>query len=189
MATKRKRSAPPRTTVNARGFFEPFNLDDVRWQRPNKLSTAFKQLGRFGGGTQVGVGIDVLAPRQYSNRFHYHTRQEEHVYVVTGAVTLFLGDDAYLMQARDYCCFPAGQAAGHHLFNHTDEICVFFTIGNSLPDDEVCFPEKKRPEPTPKPRQQPTPKRSRPAERYSSPRMPLTSSMSFRYGGDSSKKR
>lgn len=143
MAKKKSKSpATPdrRTSLSSEGFFEPFNIDDVPWQRlPG--STAFKRLGHFGGGAQVGVGIDVLEPGRYSNRFHYHLREEEHIFIIKGSATLVLGGSKYLMRERDYCCFPAGQRAGHHLFNHTDENCVFMTIGDNKPDDIACFPE------------------------------------------------
>lgn len=129
----------PQTSVSAEGFREPFNIDDVPWKRlPG--STAFKRLGAHGGGSQVGVGMDVLKPGQYSNRFHYHVREEEHIFILKGSATLILGSRRYVMKERDYCCFPAGQRAGHHLFNHTKENCVFMTIGDNKPDDVVCFP-------------------------------------------------
>lgn len=101
----------------------------------------FKTLGQFGGGSQVGVGIDILKPGQYSNRFHYHLREEEHIFILKGSATLVLGGSKYVMQERSYCCFPAGQRAGHHLFNHTDENCIFMTIGDNKPDDIACFPD------------------------------------------------
>jgi hypothetical protein len=41
---------------------------------------------------------------------------------------------------RDYRCFSAGQRAGHHLFKHTEENCVFMTRDNK-PDDIACFPD------------------------------------------------
>ena len=128
------------TTLSPEGFREPFNIEDVPWKRlPG--STAFKRLGRYGGGSQVGVGIDVLNPGQYSNRFHYHLKEEEHIFILKGSATLILGPRKYVMKERDYCCFPAGQRAGHHLFNHTREKCLFMTIGDSRPDDIACFPD------------------------------------------------
>jgi uncharacterized cupin superfamily protein len=121
------------------GFFEPFAVEDVPWQKAGPGT--FKRLGRFGGGSQVGVGIDVLKPKQYSNRFHYHLAEEEHVFILKGSATLILGTRKYVMKERDYCCFPAGQRAGHHLYNHTRENCVFLTIGDNKPDDVACFPK------------------------------------------------
>lgn len=130
---------PRQTSVSQEGFFEPFNIDDVPWKRMPG-STAFKRLGAYGGGSQVGVGMDVLKPGQYSNRLHYHLKEEEHILIFRGSATLILGSRRYIMKARDYCCFPAGQKAGHHLFNHTKENCVFMTIGDNHPDDIACFP-------------------------------------------------
>ena len=136
---KQKTTEPPRTSLSPEGVFEPFNIEDVPWKRlPG--STAFRLLGRYGGGSQVGVGIDVLAPGQYSNRFHYHLREEEHVFILKGSATLILGSRRYIMKERDYCCFPAGQKAGHHLFNHTRSKCLFMTIGDNHADDIACFP-------------------------------------------------
>jgi uncharacterized cupin superfamily protein len=144
MAKRRKAAAAPvRTSMSPEGFFEPFNVDAVSWQRlPG--STAFKRLGRYGGGSQVGVGIDVLRPGQYSNRFHYHLREEEHIFILKGSATLILGTRRYVMKERDYCCFPAGQKAGHHLFNHTHDKCLFLTIGDNHPQDSVRFPRTTR---------------------------------------------
>ncbi|HXC54792.1 MAG TPA: cupin domain-containing protein [Rhizomicrobium sp.] len=134
-----KKAADSRAAKNREGAFAPFGIDDVPWQKlPG--STIFKTLGRYGGGSQVGVGIDVLKPGQYSNKFHYHTADEEHVFILKGSATLFLGGEKYVMKARDFCCFPAGQPAGHHLFNHTRENCLFMTIGDNKPDDIAVFP-------------------------------------------------
>jgi uncharacterized cupin superfamily protein len=148
VAAKKRKSATKskvarQTTLSLEGFREPFNIDDVPWKRL-RGSTAFKLLGRYGGGSQVGVGIDVLKPGQYSNRFHYHLKEEEHIFIVKGSATLILRSRGYIMRERDYCCFPAGQRAGHHLYNHTDEKCLFMTIGDNHPDDIACFPNTGR---------------------------------------------
>ena len=138
--TPRTAKQSPGTTLSPEGFFEPFNVDAVPWKKlPG--ATTFKKLGHYGGGSQVGVGIDVMKPGQYSNRFHYHLSEEEHVFILKGSATLVLGNSRYVMKERDYCCFPAGQRAGHHLFNHTKENCVFMTIGDNKPDDIACFPK------------------------------------------------
>lgn len=142
MAKKKaaKKQARPRTDVNADGFFKPFNIDDVPWEKTGG-STTFKCLGAYGGGSQVGVGLDVLKPGVFSNRFHFHLHEEEHVYIIKGSATLMLGNTKYIMNERDYCCFPAGQRAGHHLFNHTKVDCIFMTIGDNRPEDIACFPD------------------------------------------------
>lgn len=60
--------------------------------------------------------------------------------MLKGSATLILGPRKYVIQERDYCCFPAGQRAGHYLFNRTQESCLFMTIGDNHADEIVCFP-------------------------------------------------
>ena len=128
------------TTKNEEGAYEPFSFEDAPWEKfPG--SDRFKRLGRFGGGSHIGVGIDVLEPGQYSNEFHYHSAEEEHIMIVRGSATLLLGSKSYVLKERDYCCFPAGQKLGHHLFNHTDASCTFMTIGESRREDICYYPK------------------------------------------------
>src|ERR1700689_1353014 len=100
MARQVKRGkATQRTRLSREGFFEPFHIDDAPWQRlPGSMS--FKTLGRYGGGSPVGVGIDILKPGQYSNRFPYHLAEEEHIFILKGSATLMLGSRKYVMKER-----------------------------------------------------------------------------------------
>ncbi len=81
-------------------------------------STTFKRLGRYDGSSKVGVGIEVMKSGQYSKRFHYHMSEEAHTFILRSSATLVLGTRRYVMKEGNYCCFPAGPKAGHHLFNH-----------------------------------------------------------------------
>lgn len=127
---------------NSDGVFEPFHVDTVPWEGVAGHVSRYKNLSTYGGGGSVGVGIDELVPGEYSNHFHYHLTEEEHIYILKGAATLHLGDKSYLLGEGSYCCFPAGQKAGHHLFNHTDAICTFMTIGENKLHDVYYYPQR-----------------------------------------------
>ena len=134
------------TSKSDQGHFEPFHISDVpvtNWTGKNGDIARFQVLSKFGGGSNVGVGIDELDPGKYSNEFHYHLTEEEHVFILEGSATLFLGEKSYVMGQGDYCCFPAGQRAGHHLYNHTDQLCKFMTIGENRPHDVCYYPKLK----------------------------------------------
>lgn len=134
------------SSINAEGIFEPFSIKDVpmvEWHGKDGEVAKFQVLGKFGGGSHVGVGIDELEPGKYSNQFHYHLTEEEHVFILEGSATLYLGDKSYIMSQNDYCCFPAGQKAGHHLYNHTDKLCRFMTIGENKLHDVCFYPQAK----------------------------------------------
>jgi uncharacterized cupin superfamily protein len=56
--------------------------------------------------------------------------------------TLCLDERSYIVNEGAYCCFPAGQKVGHHLFNHTDTTCSFMTIGENSPHDVCYYPRR-----------------------------------------------
>ena len=130
----------PNNDEDSEGNFEAFNVDSIAWEQfPG--SDRFKRVGRYAGGTNLGTGIDELGPGQYSNQFHYHLEEEEHIFILKGSATLDLGNQLYVLKEGDYCCFPAGQRAGHHLYNHTESVCTFLTIGENKPHDVCYFPK------------------------------------------------
>ena len=134
------------SSVNSDGIFEPFSSAAVPWSEWHGSGgeiARFRLLGKYGGGASVGVTVDELPPGRYSNQLHYHLTEEEHIWILSGAATLYLGARSYVMTVGDYCCFPAGQKAGHHLFNHTETLCTFLTIGENKPDDVYFYPQTK----------------------------------------------
>ncbi len=135
------------TSRQTNGLYAPFHTETVPWRsfsRGEHFALHYQDLGRFGGGSKVGVHLEELPPRKQSNPLHYHMVEEEHLYILQGSLTLTLGSDRYTMTAGDYACFPAGQPAGHTLFNHTDEPCRYLIIGENNPHDVVVYPETNR---------------------------------------------
>jgi uncharacterized cupin superfamily protein len=85
-----------------------------------------------------------LHPGKETNPSHYHMLEEEHAYVLEGSLTLRLGDKSYVTNAGDYVCFPAGQEAGHSLYNHANTVCRYLVIGERNPHDIIVYPESRR---------------------------------------------
>ncbi|MFC5474627.1 cupin domain-containing protein [Paraherbaspirillum soli] len=135
------------SSVNADGVFEPFRVEDVpveTWSEGDRFGSRFRRLGKFGGGSHVGVAIEELDPGKQSCPLHYHMLEEEHLLILEGEVTLLLGDKSYLMSAGDYACFPAGQKAGHALLNHGETLCRYLVLGESNPNDVIVYPKSGR---------------------------------------------
>jgi uncharacterized cupin superfamily protein len=145
-------SPPPAATDaassrNADGIFEPFHETQVPWTeftKGTRFAMRFREVGRFGGGSHVGVAVEELLPGKQSNLLHYHMLEEEHVYLLAGEATLLLGDRRYPLVAGSYASFPAGQTQGHCLINHTDQICRYLVFGEDNPHDVAVFPKSGR---------------------------------------------
>ena len=97
-----------------------------------------------GTNYKIGVAIEELFPGCQSAPFHYHIFEEEHVFILEGSVTLRLGEARHAMQAGDYVCFPAGQAAGHCLINESDSICRYVLVGERNPNEICVYPDSNK---------------------------------------------
>lgn len=98
-------------------------------------------LSDIGGRAKVGVGLLELPPGAHTRPAHYHTREEEHLYVLSGAGNLHLGDETFALAAGSYVCFPANQAAAHYIHNTGSEPLRYLMIGERLDDDVVRYPD------------------------------------------------
>lgn len=135
------------SSMNADGISEPFSVDAVAWDEyahGTRFGTRYRQLGEYGGAKNVGVCLEELAPGKQACPNHYHHLEEEQMLILEGSLTLRLGEKTYLMQANDYVVFPAGQKAGHSLFNHTAAVCRYLLIGERNPHDVIVYPDSNR---------------------------------------------
>lgn len=132
---------------NAAGICEPFLVDDVPWEsytHGTRYGVRYRPLAQFGGASHVGVALEELVPGMQACPNHYHHLEEEQLYVLEGSLTLRLGDQTYLMNAGSYVVFPAGQALGHSLTNHTNTVCRYLVLGERNPHDVIVYPDSHR---------------------------------------------
>jgi uncharacterized cupin superfamily protein len=92
-----------------------------------------------GGRAKVGVGLLELAPGCNTRPAHYHTLEEEHVYVLGGHGRLHLGSQIFELRPGSYVCFPAGQPEFHCLENPGPEVFRYLIVGERLAEDKVCY--------------------------------------------------
>lgn len=127
----------------------PIATADVPWTEFSdvpRFAVRYRHLSlaALGEDYRVGVAVEELPPGKRSAPAHYHMLEEEHVFILDGALTVRLGQDTHPMQAGDYICFPAGQRAGHHLINHTDAPCRYVIIGERNPNDVIVYTDSNK---------------------------------------------
>ena len=98
----------------------------------------------MGEDYRVGVAIEELAPGKQSSPAHYHVFEEEHVYILEGALTVRIGADTYELKAGDYVCFPAGQKAGHCLINNSGATCRYVIVGERNPNEVAVYTDSNK---------------------------------------------
>ena len=94
-----------------------------------------QRLGNAGGLTDFGVNLMRLPPGNWSSQRHWHSAEDEFVYVLEGEVTLVEDGGETLLRAGDAAAFPKGSGDGHHLINRSDNLAVYLEVGSRSPDD------------------------------------------------------
>ena len=67
-----------------------------------------RRLGDAVGLTQFGVNLLRLPPGAWSSQCHWHTEEDEFVYVLSGEVVLVSDDGEEVLRAGDAAGFKAG---------------------------------------------------------------------------------
>jgi len=100
------------------------------------------RLGDAAGLTQFGVNLLRLPPGAWSSQRHWHSAEDEFVYVVEGEVVLVTDAGEETLRAGDCAGFKAGAPNGHHLQNRAGREAVVLEIGTRNPEeDEVDYPD------------------------------------------------
>jgi uncharacterized cupin superfamily protein len=86
---------------------------------------------------RVGVGLMELPPNCDTGPAHWHSLEEEHLYVLAGRATLHLGAERIALEPGSYVCFPAGQPVTHMLENTGNEPFRYLMIGERIAGDQV----------------------------------------------------
>src|SRR5882762_11854017 len=100
-----------------------------------------KPLGNAGGLSDFGVNLTRLPPGSWSSQRHWHTAEDEFVYVLSGEVTLVTDTGEETLRAGDCAAFPKNAPNGHHLINKGGATATYLEIGSRLEDDSCHYPD------------------------------------------------
>jgi uncharacterized cupin superfamily protein len=96
-------------------------------------------LGDAAGLKQFGVNLTTLDPGAWSSQRHWHTVEDELVFVVEGELFLVTDEGDTVLRAGECAGFPAGQPNGHHLQNRSDRPARYLEVGGRHPDRDEAF--------------------------------------------------
>ncbi|CAG0971185.1 hypothetical protein BURK1_01232 [Burkholderiales bacterium] len=135
MKPSRPPALDPRTVPEVRGsgYPEPF--------RSRMGDRVKKRLGDALGLTRFGVNLVTLGPGGQSALRHWHTLEDEFVWVLEGEVVLVT--DAGEQVLREGMCagYPAGRRDGHHFVNRSDRAARYLEVGNRVEGDIALYPD------------------------------------------------
>lgn len=102
------------------------------------LGSTWRRLGDAAGLTDFGVNLVRLPPGTWSSQRHWHTCEDELVYVLEGEVVLVEDDGDHVLKAGDCAGWKAGSPNGHCLQNRGDREAVYLEVGSRRPTADAC---------------------------------------------------
>jgi len=98
-----------------------------------------QRLGDAGGLQDFGVNLMRLPPGNWSSQRHWHSHEDEFVYVLSGELVLIEDGAETLLRAGDGAAFPKNSGNGHHLINRSDATALYLEVGSrALEDLTTC---------------------------------------------------
>jgi uncharacterized cupin superfamily protein len=100
-----------------------------------------QRLVRYAGLTQFGVNVTVIEVGAWSSRRHWHSLEDEFVWVLDGQLTLVTGAGEETLRAGDCAAFRSGDPDGHHLVNKSGRPATVLEIGTTDPQGRCTYPD------------------------------------------------
>ena len=96
-----------------------------------------QRLADAGGIMDFGVNLLQLKPGIWSSQRHWHTHEDEFVFVVSGEVVMITDKGEEVLRAGDCAAFPKNAPDGHQLINRSDTDAFVLEVGSNSEHD-VC---------------------------------------------------
>jgi uncharacterized cupin superfamily protein len=98
-------------------------------------------LGTHFGIANFGVNLTYLPPGSVSAPRHYHSHQDEFVYILEGTPILVTSAGEMPLCPGMCAGFKAGGVNAHQLRNRSDAMAVYLEVGDRAADDVVTYPD------------------------------------------------
>lgn len=109
--------------------------------KPGVAGRSKQRLGDALGLKNFGVNLTTIQPGAASALRHWHSHEDEFIYMVSGELVLITDGGEQTLVAGSAAGFPAGRADGHCLVNRSTVDAVYLEVGDRSPDDAVAYPD------------------------------------------------
>lgn len=92
-------------------------------------------------GGSLGMVQNTLRPGMVGCPFHWHAREDEIFFVVSGKGVLRYGESVREINQGDCISCPAGTKVAHQIANPFNEDLVYLAIGNYDPHEVCGYPD------------------------------------------------
>jgi uncharacterized cupin superfamily protein len=100
-----------------------------------------QKVGDAVGLTHFGVNIARIKAGGASALRHWHTSEDEFIYVLEGELVLQEDDGEIVLKPGDAAGWPANGGIGHCMVNRTNKDALYLEVGTRSKDEHVHYPD------------------------------------------------
>lgn len=130
MAVIDPENAPLRT---GSGYPLPFRL--------RSTGRTKRALGDAAGLSDFGINLVTLPPGEWSSQRHWHSAEDEFVWVLEGELVLVTDAGERVLRAGECSGFAKGVPDAHHLMNRSGEPARYLEVGTRAARDVCSYPD------------------------------------------------
>lgn len=122
------------------------NEADLEWDETDRGDTHFrrKQLSAEVPADQLGCSIYELSPGAQSWPYHYHTANEEAMYVLAGEGQVRTPAGKRRLTPGEFVTFPPTEDGAHRVVNDGDETLRYLMVSTMTEPDVTIYPEMEK---------------------------------------------
>lgn len=117
--------------------------NDLDWleHEQGRYGLRAKRLALHAGGRNLGCTVYEIPPGKRPYPYHYHSANEEALYVLAGRGTLRLAGRETPIRAGHYVACPTGSEGAHQVVNTSDEPLSFLSFSTMIQPEVAFYPD------------------------------------------------
>lgn len=120
------------------------NQEQVSWRdesHGDRYRMRRRMLGAAAGGAQIGCSFYELPPGGRTWPYHWHSANEEAIYVLEGKGMLRHPGGESPLGPGDYVALPVGESSAHQIHNPSGEPLRFLLISTMIHPEVSIYPD------------------------------------------------
>jgi uncharacterized cupin superfamily protein len=122
------------------------NTAALDWTRldDGRMDVRRKQLGEATDSEQLGCSLYELPAGRRSWPYHYHTANEEALFVLAGSGTLRADGEMVDLNEGDYVTFPADESGAHRVINDSEDTLRYLMVSTMTEPEITVYPDSEK---------------------------------------------
>lgn len=118
--------------------------DEIEWDEDShgeRFAYRRKALASAANAENLGCSLYVVPPGKRPFPYHYHTANEEAIFVLSGSGSLRTREDTLEITVGDYVALPVGEPGVRQVINTSDDPLRYLCLSTMIAPEIIRYPD------------------------------------------------